>query len=1424
MDRISTLSRSALLLVAVSGLTTPLPAEDQPIFPDLQVDAGVNFGDPVGGDFDRDGKPDIVLPPCWYSCPGFAFLKGTGHGDFITIELNLQVNFPQSPARAVDLDGDGSLDLVFGRGIPGPVPLQAPSGEVGVALGVGDGSFQQAFYYEAYAADGTLPTVADLNGDGRMDVASFHPFAAGVTVLLGRGDGTLRAIEGITAPGTVHALAAGDLDRDGRDDLLVAVPGSGSVFIHLGRGDGSLAAAGNVAAMAYALHAVDTDDDGDTDLVASHRTGPTDDLLVFRNDGNAGFGAPLLVPLGRQVRELASGDLNGAPYVDLLVGLSAPAPGANLRSDLLVLLGRSDGLFDRAQEIRAGGPGQAVNVMDVDLDGRQDLVSLSTLSRKVTVLHGQGDGSFLSQDQLVDGSRPNVVVAADLNGDGRPDLAAVNAGSQDLAVLLGQPTGGFASAPRIAFGEAPVGLAVADLNADGMQDLAVTTSVSGANPPRGGVFFLSGRGDGTFEAPVRVTAGGPGGPIIATDLDEDDHIDLVYGESIFLYLLAGNGDGSFDPKVLMTSFPTPATSLAPADFDGDDHTDLGVCAYPAIRVLLGDGQGGISPAPSPSPTLRCKALATGDFDTDGRIDLGVAEVPSENNRFQGRGMAVFSGAGDGTFALTWLAGTLLNASGAAVADFDADGIDDLAVTGMGDTGVAVLISRGDRTFEATLIFATDIRPIGLAAADLDKDGRQDLVVANDSVTGGLSILLNSGPRLDEDGDGIANRFDSCTDSDGDSLGNRGFRSNTCPMDLCPSVFDPAQSDRDGDDIGDECDPCSGDPLNDFDGDGLCGDVDFCPERSNPGHPDADGDGIPDACDNCRIVPKIDQADGNDDGSGDACQPKVSILSIREDGGEALEVTAAIGDPQGDTLQTRIEIREEARSLFVPNFIDGPFTCDRGYQLGGIGQGFIYVYPGQPRLADLDWALADTVGQVCQDAEPDYWFAPIPCAAAGGSTYFDLVVDLRQAASTGSSICIRPYQSHTGGYDLFPLSAGADGLNATIVSQQLVGVGESPSGLPAAFDISNLHPYRDHILTITVYDGTAVPVGASLPFMYRSERLMVFNTPPHAVVVAPPMAECAAAYGAIVTLDGSASTDADSSPGTNDAIADFTWFENPGTPDERLLGSGETIDVMLALGTHVLSVTVTDFEGASDRAAFVVTVRDMSPPTLRLHTDPGTLWPPNHEMQPVWIWWEAEDACDPSVDVRLVSVASSEADDGPGTADGATTGDVEGADIGTPDMALLLRAERDGRGAGRIYTLTYRAADQGGNTTPALATVLVPHDLGHGPEPLLMRLERGAGEAAAHLFWPAVPDAVGYDVISGDLESLRVSNGRIDLGTVRVLARSTPATSLDEPAVTPASGKGFFYLIQQRTGAGPAGYGTESVPWPRVPESCDGGCP
>jgi hypothetical protein len=109
----------------------------------------------------------------------------------------------------------------------------------------------------------------------------------------------------------------------------------------------------------------------------------------------------------------------------------------------------------------------------------------------------------------------------------------------------------------------------------------------------------------------------------------------------------------------------------------------------------------------------------------------------------------------------------------------------------------------------------------------------------------------------------------CSDSDGDLLGDPGHPENTCQTDNCPYVYNPSQSDVDGDGLGDACDP-------DIDADGILNAADNCPSRANLSQQNSDSDSLGDACDNCKYIVNNDQWDENEDGTGDWCDGLMHI--------------------------------------------------------------------------------------------------------------------------------------------------------------------------------------------------------------------------------------------------------------------------------------------------------------------------------------------------------------------------------------------------------------------------------------------------------------------------------------------------------------------------------------------------------------------
>jgi hypothetical protein len=144
-----------------------------------------------------------------------------------------------------------------------------------------------------------------------------------------------------------------------------------------------------------------------------------------------------------------------------------------------------------------------------------------------------------------------------------------------------------------------------------------------------------------------------------------------------------------------------------------------------------------------------------------------------------------------------------------------------------------------------------------------------------------------------------------------------------------------------------------------------------------------------------------------------------------------------------------------------------------------------------------------------------------------------------------------------------------------------------------------------------------------------------------------------------------------------------------------------------LGTTPVTFTATDDHGNSAQCTAAVTVADTTPPVVSLALDRTLLWPPNHRLITINATVGVIDICDPAPGFVLSSITSSEPDNGLG--DGDTENDIQGALFGTPDVQFRLRSERSGNGPGRIYTILYKGFDGSGNSTPAAAEVVVPHN-------------------------------------------------------------------------------------------------------------------
>jgi FG-GAP-like repeat len=362
---------------------------------------------------------------------------------------------------------------------------------VGCAMTFSEVSAQVAtFTTQRYPLIGNTHIAADLNGDGRVDLAGSNANAA--SVMLGNGDGTFRPKTDFPLGMQTQAVAAGDFNSDGRMDLMVTL------------------------------------------------NTPQLSLALLTGTGTGTFNAPTFFPntSGFDSPAIAATDLNGDSRLDLVVmhGIACFTAPCRAARSITILLGNGNGTFQTPSEIDVGTGPNSMAVLDLNRDGIKD-VAIGGGNTELSILLGAGNGTFVRQPvvTLVPGGDPfsasNDVGVGDLNRDTILDLVVPLGNGHGNAILIGNGNGTFQVRSRIQIDEtfAPLHVAVADYNRDGFLDIARTMG-DGTN---GLLQILRGNGDGTFRAPNRYLVPPPsrgGIMILAGDWNGDAKPDIAFVE------------------------------------------------------------------------------------------------------------------------------------------------------------------------------------------------------------------------------------------------------------------------------------------------------------------------------------------------------------------------------------------------------------------------------------------------------------------------------------------------------------------------------------------------------------------------------------------------------------------------------------------------------------------------------------------------------------------------------------------------------------------------------------------------------------------------------------------------------------------------------------------------------------------------------
>jgi len=427
---------------------------------------------------------------------------------------------------------------------------------------------------------------------------------------------------------------------------------------------------------------------------------------ALTSSGNAGGYSLTETVTGVLGKGLPTGSIS---FVDISNGDLSLGTGA-LRSPLINLSLANGPSFITGVEAADVATG------DFNGDGKPDIAVMTwdtagqNPNPSVSIYLGKGDGAFTAGFTPTSSSFSNIV-SADFTGDGRSDIAYVTGTvvgtganayeTNDLVVLFGNTDGSFTtqtiSLPNSSTYDLLV-LAIGDLNGDGKPDVAVNLG--------GNITVLLNQSNGTFKSiPVSGTASARGMKI--ADVNGDQKADLVindgsdFGVTVFL----GNGNGTFQPPI--------TTNLQNATFFSN-----------------GDS---------------IEQFATGDFNGDGKADVVIegwqstceaSNTKCQETATQSDAFLIFTSNGDGTFTvgspIVISKNSASNSGSVAVADFNGDGKDDVAV--LTNNVVQVFLGNGDSTFTASASIdsgaESDPDWLALAVADFNGDGIPDFAAMN----------------------------------------------------------------------------------------------------------------------------------------------------------------------------------------------------------------------------------------------------------------------------------------------------------------------------------------------------------------------------------------------------------------------------------------------------------------------------------------------------------------------------------------------------------------------------------------------------------------------------------------------------------------------------------------------------------------------
>lgn len=596
----------------------------------------------ASGDIDGDGRDDLVIfdNARWHSSDRVVLMRYDGDA-FISSRHSTGI-FVSKDIELIDFNGDGKLDIVCASDV----------GPVEVLEGDGKGSFNIRL----------LPTddvnyvtfgLSDLNGDGKLDLVG-GTYDNELVTYLSNGTSYIQKRYQVTSQ--IADIVIEDISGDQIPDIIAASFASASLYNYTNDGHGQLIPS-NIALPDKAwqgLDAADYDNDGRSDIIVG--AFGLKGITLMKNLGASRF-QDILSSGGDTdyVVDIKFDDLDVNGTQEII------AVSAHKRLDIYTLSGAS---YIRTEARILGILPTEGLIVDLDLDGNNDLIAGSLHAKLISVYYGNGSGTFAGRRDFSTDVEIGAIEVGDFNGDGYPDIAwstHPSAQPSRISLIMSTAEGLLEDRSTKISSHAAYVLESVDVDKDGDLDLICNSVILNNNGA--GLFTET-----SFSPGVSTYLVGSG------DLNGDEYPDLVVGDrSTNLRIGLNNGAGNFglfqtletpapihslelvnlnnegmmgivlvhqaDSKVSVLTrvhtgdYVTQTISIdfrpgvtTTADFNEDGLADIAVgTAANAeeyyLNILLQNSNGEFQPGPHASIGNLAYSLANGDLDNDGKTDI-----------------------------------------------------------------------------------------------------------------------------------------------------------------------------------------------------------------------------------------------------------------------------------------------------------------------------------------------------------------------------------------------------------------------------------------------------------------------------------------------------------------------------------------------------------------------------------------------------------------------------------------------------------------------------------------------------------------------------------------------------------------------------------------------------------------------------------